>query len=87
MSNSVENLKDELEQRIGAHRLADPFDPTVTFRTRNDSEEVIAQYFLDLPDRQRGNYSRNYFDGDRNWVEQRGQDNDLTAMFFCRWQT
>ena len=87
MSNSVEELKEELEQRIRSHRPSDPFDPSVTFRQRDDGEEIIVQYYLDLPDGQRSIYNRNFYDGDRSWVEQRGNDYDLTAMLFCEWQT
>ena len=87
MSSSVEDLEDELDQRIRSHRQTDPFDAAISHRTRDDGEEVIVQYFLDLPDSQRSNYSRNYYEGDRNWVEQRGVDYNLTAMFFCEWQT
>ena len=87
MSNSVEELKEELEQRIRSHRPSDPFDPSVTFRQRDDGEEIIVQYYLDLPDGQRSIYNRDFYDGDRSWVEQRGNDYDLTAMLFCEWQT
>lgn len=86
MKNSIEEPKKELEQRIRAHRPDNPFQPTITHEMQEFPDEIVVQYFVDLPDEQREEYNTKYYEGDRNWVEQRGVDYDLTAMLYCAWQ-
>lgn len=86
MNNSIEKLKEELEQRIKSHRPDNPFQPTITHKMQAFPDETVVQYFVDLPDDQREEYNSKYFEGDRNWVEQRGVHYDLTAMLYCTWQ-
>jgi hypothetical protein len=86
MSDSIEELKNELEQRIKSHRPGNPFQPTITHKMKEFPNETVVQYFVDLPDEERREYNNEYFDGDRNWIEGRGDDYDLTAMLYCGWQ-
>ena len=86
MSNA-EDLKEDIEVRISGHRLANPFQPTVTYNQYDYPDEVVVNYFVDLLVGDRAEYAKNYFDGDRNWVEGRGGDYNLTATLYCKWKT
>lgn len=86
MSNSIEELKSELEQRITSHRPGNPFRPSITHKHKEFPDEIVVQYFIDLPDEEKQDYNNDYYDGDKSWVEQRGNDYDLTAMLYCKWQ-
>lgn len=86
MNNSIEELKIELEQRIKSHRLNNPFHPTITNKMKEYTDEIVVQYFVDVPDDEKQEYNNSYYDGDKGWTEQRGDDYDLTAMLYCKWQ-
>ncbi len=86
MSNSIEKLKSELEQRVISHRPNNPFQPTITQKKKEYSDEIVVQYFVDLPDDEKQDYNRNYYDGDKAWIKNRGDYYDLTTMLFCQWQ-
>ena len=86
MSNSIETLKSELEQRIKSHRPSNPFQPAITFKKKEHPGEIVVQYFVDLSDDEKQDYNGNYYDGDKAWTANRGNDYNLTAMLYCLWQ-
>ena len=87
MSNSIEDLKKEIEDRISGHRPSDPFEPDVTYKqSQLPSGERVVNYYVDLPREDRSEYVNSYYDSDKAWVEGRGDDYDLTATLFCEWQ-
>jgi len=86
MNNSIEELKIELEQRIKSHRPNNPFQPTITHKMKKFPDETVVQYFVDVPYDERQEYNYTYYDGDKSWTLERGDDYDLTAMLYCKWQ-
>ncbi len=84
----IEALKIELAQRIKSHRPNNPFQPTITYKMKEFPDEIVVQYFVDVPDDEKQEYNNTYYDGDKSWTEQRGRgdDYDLTAMLYCKWQ-
>lgn len=86
MSNSIERLKRELEQRIKSHRPDNPFQPAITLKKKKYPNEIVVQYFVDLSDDEKQDYNENYYDGDKTWAANRGNDYNLTAMLYCLWQ-
>ena len=82
MSVKSEELKNEIEQRITSHQPQDHFVPVIDYKENDLYGEVIVHYTVDLPVGQRKDYNRGYFDSDRHWVEQWGDDYDLTASLY-----
>jgi hypothetical protein len=86
MSAEAEELKEEIHDRILSHRPSNPFAPVIDYEENDLEGEIIVHYSVDLPEEQRRDYNRGYFDSDRYWVEQRGSEYDLTASLYCDWQ-
>ncbi len=87
MANHIEDLKKELEARIKGHRPGNPFNPTLTHRQAQLSpDETVVIYYVDLPKNERAKYVKTYFNSDRDWVEMRGNDYNLTTFLRNKWQ-
>lgn len=87
MSNGVKDFKVEIEERIKTHNPN--FQPTVTYKQSVlDSGEKVVNYYVYLSKENRSEYVKNYFNGDRAWVESKGvNDYDITSTLYCEWQT
>ena len=88
MSEKADLLRDLIVEEIKSHPREKKFAPTVTYDEATVGGETIVNYKVDLPEEDRKEYSRSFFDSDRTWVENRGkkEDVDLTASLYCKWQ-
>lgn len=86
MNGPINDLEGEIIDRIRNHDAENPLHPTIRHEMNQYPDEIIVDYFVDLPQSERANYSHNFFDADQVWVEQRGDQLNLTATLLCEWQ-